>query len=75
MALAITLLAMSHHGRSWRRDEQHGQGHRMAGAVSHDAPGQQVCCMPGDAGTHAWSNPSPEAHSRQTAAPCKVQTL
>lgn len=75
MEMALTLLEVSRHGRSSRTDEQHEQGHKMEGAASHDAPDQQECCMPEDAGIHVWSNPFPGAHSHQTAAPCREQTL
>jgi len=71
----LTSLAESHRGRFLRRDEQHEQGQRMAGAASHGAPSQQVCCMPEGAEIHVWSNPFPAAHSHQTASPCKEQTL
>lgn len=71
----LTSLAESHHGHFLRKDEQHEQGQRMAGAASHGAPSQQVCCMPEGAEIHVWSNPFPAAHSHQTASPCKEQTL
>jgi hypothetical protein len=71
----LTLLVASRHGHFLRRDEQHEQGQRMADAASHGEPSQQVCCMPGGAEIHAWSNPFPVAHSHQIAFPCMEQTL
>lgn len=71
----LTSLAVSHRGHSLQRDEQHEQGQRMAGAASHGAPSQQVCCKPEGAEIREWSNPFPKAHSHQTASPCMEQTL